>query len=212
MKKILLLTTILSQILSTSVSAQSCENSGELAYQACNQLGMYKNMCQKTVGTNHADEAAVRVCMTIQNMPDNIMYDCIRSTVNKTFSQAEINKCMKVNSFTRTSCIMNNGRAFIPQVSNYNTGDLAYQACEDTNMYERMCKKAIGSNHADEAAVRVCQTIGNMPDNIKYDCLRSTVNKEFSRKEIETCMKKNSFTRTSCIMNSGKAIVINSCY
>lgn len=206
--KILIILTLLS---SSIVYATTCGNNGEKAFLACAEMGMFQDMCEKAVGTNHADEAAVGVCLSVPNVPDNLKYNCIVGTINKSFTQGEILNCMQKQSFRRVDCVTNSGTAFIPSTMLYNNGEEALVACEDTNGFSSYCKRTVGQRHSDLGALAVCKTVPNVLDNIKFACIQGTLDKTFTPAELASCMKKQSFKRVDCISNSGSVILPNSC-
>lgn len=208
MKKILLLLTVLSTL---SAYAVTCGNEGEAARMACEQTGGFESMCKRAIGFNHADEAAVAVCSSVVSAPDNLIYSCLKATVNKSFSRGEIKKCMGKRSFHRIDCISNSGVVFIQQDYNQNNGDSAYLACEETGGFESFCKRAVATNHADEGAIKVCLSASHVSDGLKYNCIKASVNKSFSRRELTKCMMKKGFHKVDCISNSGSVLLPNVC-
>ncbi len=209
MKKLLIGAIIM--MTSLSVFAGSCGNSGGAAIIACEQTGGYKFFCERAVGYNHTDERALAVCASVPNAPDNLKYECIKGTLNKTFSRVELNHCMKKKSFKRIDCITNSGAPFIAEDYNLNSGEAALRACEQTGGFESFCKRTVGSNHSDKAALKVCASVGNAPDTLKYACIKGTLNKVFNSFELNDCMEKKGFNRIDCISNSGEVVLSNIC-
>jgi hypothetical protein len=197
--------------LSTSVFASVCGNTGEFAFKACESTGGFQTFCERAIGNNHADERATSFCSSIPNIPDGLRYNCIKATVNKVYTIAELRTCMTSTGFKKVDCITNSGSPYISSGFSLNFGEVAQVACEDAGGFSRFCKRAVGSNHADEAAVAVCTSTVHIPDNLKYDCIKATINKTFTRGEILNCLKKKGFKRVDCISNSGDVVIPNIC-
>lgn len=207
--KLLIFITLLS---SATIYANTCENFGEKAYFACEETGMFQSYCQKNVGSNHADENAVDVCLSVPNAPDVLKNNCIVATVNKHYTLDEILECSEKQSFKRIDCITNSGTPFIPNQVLINSGEEAIAACEDTSGFAKYCKRSVGSRHSDLGALSVCLSVPNVPDNLKFACIKGTLDKTFTADELANCMEKQSFRRVDCITNSGSALITNNCH